>query len=131
MVNVLWILGFLSVFVWPWYAWIHLPKFRQQQYSIFVHFVVLCTPATFCFSLMLYFQNEQQTMISQDCGRVVDYQTYMTAGNKNKRQPFERVSIQFEGQKYVKHLRMPEELEHREPNTMVCVEFHDRKKIHI
>lgn len=55
------------------------------------------------------------------------YQTYMTAGNKYKRKPFERITIKFDDANYARHFRFDESLVRKNKGDHVCFEFYDRK----
>lgn len=127
MITLLWILGGISIFAWPFYAMMYMSKYREQKYSPIIIYLIALTPSALLIGTAAYLSDIQKDVISEQCGVVEAYQTYMSSGNKNKRQSFERVTIFFYEQKYSRHLRFSDELSKKEIGKRVCFQFYDRK----
>lgn len=127
MIALLWILAGISLFAWPLYAMMYIPKYREQKYPPMVIYLIALTPSALFIGMAAYLSDLQKDVISEQCGVIQAYQTYMTAGNRNKRQSFERVTILFDGQKYSRHLRFSDQLSKKEIGKRVCFQFYDRK----
>ncbi|WP_180010476.1 hypothetical protein [Acinetobacter sp. YH16037] len=125
MSNFLFILGgVICLMVWPW---IYLLHFHSTQTSVLKQYAALFCPAATLLAGYFYYSSLQTDVRSKACGTIVSYQRYMSSGNKNKRQPFERVEILVNHAKYTRHLRIANELQKQPAGANVCFEYYDRK----
>ena len=125
MMTLLFILaGVICIGVWPWVYLLHV---RDTHTSVLMQYAILFGPAAILFTGYIYYSAQQTEIRSQTCGTVVAYQSYMSSGNKNKRQSFERVEMIFNDTKYARHLRMDKDLQKVSVGSKVCFEYYDRK----
>lgn len=82
MITLLWILGGISVFAWPFYAMMYMSKYREQKYLQIVIYLIALTPSALLIGTAAYLSDIQKDVISEQCGVVEAYQTYMSSGNK-------------------------------------------------
>lgn len=127
MITLLWIIGSILIFASPLCTIFYMSIYKGKKLQPFVIYPVMLTPPALVLGLSAYLSDIQQDVISEQCGVIQAYQTYMGSGNKNKRQSFERVTILFDGQKYPRHLRFMADLSKKEIGQQVCFQFYDRK----
>ena len=125
MMTLLFILaGVICFIVWPWLYLLH---FRSVETQTLKQYVLLFGPAVALQAGYIYYSSQQTDIRSEACGTVVAYQRYMSSGNKNKRQPFERVEILVNHAKFTRHLRIDDELQKMPVDAKVCFKYYDRK----
>lgn len=125
--TLLWIIGAISLFVWPFCVMIYINVYKSQIAHSLVIYLIILIPPVFILGLAFYLSQLQKDVVSQHCGIVEAYQTYQTAGNKNNRKSFERVKIIFDGQQTSRHLRVMDDVSKQKVGMRVCFKFYDRK----
>lgn len=88
---------------------------------------LILLPPAFFFTVADYLTKEQKEVISQGCGVVKKYQTYLRPGNKNYKKSFERIMLKLAQDKYECHFRLADNLARQNQGNYVCCEFYDRK----
>lgn len=126
MISFFMILAMISMFAWPFYTIFYIPKLREKEWNMKT-MIILFIPTAVLLGITFYLLKQPKDVISKNCGAVEYYQTYMTAGNKYKRKPFERITIKFEDANYARHFRFDESLVRKNKGDHVCFEFYDRK----
>ncbi|OTG90965.1 hypothetical protein [Acinetobacter sp. ANC 3813] len=125
MMSLLFILaGVICLIVWPW---VYVLYVRSAQTSVPKQYAMLFGPAMALLVGYFYYSAQQTVIRSQACGTIVGYQNYMSSGNKNKRQPFERVEIVVDHLEYSRHFRIEDDLQKSPAGTKHCFEYYDRK----
>ena len=123
----LWMMVGLGIIVWIIFVLRYMPEFEQRIRYPKSIFLLMVLPVILLISLGLYWTDGQKDKLSTGCGTIIQYTTYMSAGNKHKRQPFQRVEIQFHDQQYSRHIRIDDALATQQVGSSSCFEFYDRK----
>jgi hypothetical protein len=125
MMTLLFILaGVTCILIWPW---VYVLYVRSAHTSALKQYAMLFGPVAMLFAGYMYYATQQTELSSEACGTIVAYQSYMSSGNKNKRQAFERVEILVNDAQYARHLRMDKDLQKLPVGTQACFEYYDRK----
>lgn len=125
MSNFLFILGgVICLMVWPWLYLLH---FQSVKKSVLKQYAALFGPAATLLAGYIYCSSLQVDVRSEACGTVVAYQSYMSSGNINKRQPFERVEILVNHTKYTRNFRIDDDLQKMPAGAKACFQYYDRK----
>lgn len=126
-IFLMWMIIGIGILVWIIFMLRYMPESGQYIENPKSKLFLMILPIVLLIGSGFYFMNRHEDKISQACGTIIEYKTYMTAGNKHKRKPFQRVEILFQGQQYSRHIKIDDALMNHKIGEYHCFEFYDRK----
>lgn len=119
--------GVMCIVGLPVYAILYIvPKVKPDDWKAGAPFLLMLL-GFFIFGYGLHLNSDKPITVSKACGTVQYYKKYST-GRHSRRESFERITLQLDNSKYLRHFRFEENLFRKEKDDHVCFEFHDRQK---
>ena len=117
------VFGFILTVVLPMLAIMYIvPHVEPQDWKASAP-MLLAIPGCVMVGIGFHSYAQKPVDIYQACGKVQFYKTYSV-----KRDHFERITIQFDGSKYNRHLRFEEYLVRKQKGEHICFEYYDKFK---